>query len=130
MSKVIDRRDVLGREAPLHLAVRLGDSKAVEMLMSAGADWSLQNEQGWSALQEAVCAREEEITVIITRHYQPMAWAKWCRRLPRLSATMQRMRDFYMEITFHFESSVIPFIARIAPSDTYRIWKRGGEAIP
>ncbi|CAM6008824.1 unnamed protein product [Sphagnum balticum] len=103
--------------------------KAVEMLMSAGADWSLQNEQGWSALQEAVCAREEEITVIITRHYQPMAWAKWCRRLPRLSATMHHMRDFYMEITFHFESSVIPFIVRIAPSDTYRIWKRGGEAI-
>ncbi len=50
MSKVIDRRDVPGRETPLHLAVRLGDSKAIEMLMSAGADWSLQNEQGWSAL--------------------------------------------------------------------------------
>jgi len=127
VSKVIDRRDVPGRETPLHLAVRLGDSDAVAMLMSAGADWSLQNEQGWSALQEAVCAREEEIAIIITRHYQPMAWAKWCRRLPRLSATMRRMRDFYMEITFHFESSVIPFIGRIAPSDTYRIWKQGSN---
>lgn len=127
VSKIIDRRDVPGRETPLHLAVRLGDADAVEMLMSAGADWSLQNEQGWSALQEAVCAREEQIAVIITRHYQPMAWAKWCRRLPRLSATMRRMRDFYMEITFHFESSVIPFIGRIAPSDTYRIWKRGSN---
>jgi ankyrin repeat domain-containing protein 13 len=30
-----------------------------------------------------------------------------------------------MEISFHFESSVILFIGRIAPSDTYRIWKRG-----
>ncbi|XP_024400674.1 uncharacterized protein [Physcomitrium patens] len=127
ISKVIDRRDVPGRETPLHLAVRLGDADAVEMLMSAGADWSLQNEQGWSALQEAVCAREEGIAIIITRHYQPMAWAKWCRRLPRLSATMHRMRDFYMEISFHFESSVIPFIGRIAPSDTYRIWKRGSN---
>jgi hypothetical protein len=80
----------------------------------------LQNEQGWSALQVVVCAREEEIAVIITQHYQPMAWAKWCRRLPRLSAMVQRMRDFYMEITFHFESSAIPFIGRIAPPDTYR----------
>ncbi|CAK9258830.1 unnamed protein product [Sphagnum jensenii] len=46
VSKVIDRRDVPGRETPLHLAVRLSDSKTVEMLMSVGADWSLQNEQG------------------------------------------------------------------------------------
>ncbi|GFY81444.1 ankyrin repeat family protein [Actinidia rufa] len=102
ISAVIDRRDV-----PNH--------------------WSLQNEKGWSALQEAICNREEGIAKIIVRHYQPLAWAKWCRRLPRLIGTMRRMRDFYMEITFHFESSVIPFISRIAPSDTYKIWKRGAN---
>lgn len=95
--------------------------------MAAGADWSLQNEKGWSALQEAVCTREEQIAMIIARHYQPLAWAKWCRRLPRIVASASRIRDFYMEITFHFESSVIPFIGRIAPSDTYRIWKRGAN---
>eukprot|EP01018_Ginkgo_biloba_P021254 Gb_33843 [translate_table: standard] len=127
ISNVIDRRDVPGRETPLHVAVRMGDAMATDMLMAAGADWSLQNEQGWSALQEAVCAREEGIAIIIMRHYQPLAWAKWCRRLPRVVATMRRMRDFYMEITFHFESSVIPFIGRIAPSDTYKIWKRGSN---
>ncbi|KAM0832567.1 hypothetical protein ACQ4PT_064813 [Festuca glaucescens] len=127
VSAVIDRRDVPGRETPLHLAVRLGDAVAAEMLMAAGADWSLQNEHGWSALQEAICAREEALARVIVRHYQPLAWAKWCRRLPRVVAAMRRMRDFYMEITFHFESSVIPFISRIAPSDTYRVWKRGAN---
>jgi ankyrin repeat domain-containing protein 13 len=30
-----------------------------------------------------------------------------------------------MEISFHFKSSVNPFIGRIEPSDTYRIWKHG-----
>lgn len=127
ISAVIDRRDVPNRDTPLHLAVKLGDNTATEMLMLAGADWSLQNEQGWSALQEAICNREEGIAMTIVRHYQPLAWAKWCRRLPRLVGTMGRMRDFYMEITFHFESSVIPFISRIAPSDTYKIWKRGAN---
>jgi hypothetical protein len=34
------------------------------------------------------------------------------------------MRDFYMEITFHFESSVIPFISRV------RVWKRGANLLP
>ncbi|KAI3458714.1 hypothetical protein Pfo_015377 [Paulownia fortunei] len=127
VSAVIDRRDVPGRETPLHLAVRLHDAISAEILMAAGADWSLQNENGWSALQEAVCTREENIAMIIARHYQPLAWAKWCRRLPRIVASAARIRDFYMEITFHFESSVIPFIGRIAPSDTYRIWKRGSN---
>uniref|UniRef100_A0A1J3CC54 Ankyrin repeat domain-containing protein 13B n=1 Tax=Noccaea caerulescens TaxID=107243 RepID=A0A1J3CC54_NOCCA len=127
IADVIDRRDVVNRDTALHLAVKLGDETSAEMLMAAGADWSLQNEHGWSALQEAICGREERIAMIIVRHYQPLAWAKWCRRLPRLVATMHRMRDFYMEITFHFESSVIPFISRVAPSDTYKIWKRGAN---
>ncbi|CAI0385195.1 unnamed protein product [Linum tenue] len=127
LSAIIDRRDVPGRETPLHLAVKLRDQISAEILMAAGADWSLQNENGWSALQEAVCTREEAIAMIIARHYQPLAWAKWCRRLPRIVASAARIRDFYMEITFHFESSVIPFIGRIAPSDTYRIWKRGAN---
>ncbi|KAK9735223.1 hypothetical protein RND81_04G191900 [Saponaria officinalis] len=126
-SSMVDRRDVPGRETPLHLAVRLRDPISAEVLMAAGADWSLQNENGWNALQEAVCTREEQIAMIIARHYQPLAWAKWCRRLPRIVASASRIRDFYMEISFHFESSVIPFIGRIAPSDTYRIWKRGSN---
>ncbi|XP_022965400.1 uncharacterized protein LOC111465316 [Cucurbita maxima] len=127
VSAAIDCRDVPGRETPLHLAVRLRDQISAEILMGAGGDWSLQNEHGWNALQEAVCTREEAIAMIIARHYQPLAWAKWCRRLPRIIASASRIRDFYMEITFHFESSVIPFIGRIAPSDTYRIWKRGSN---
>lgn len=127
IASVIDRRDAPNRDSPLHLAVKLGDETTTEMLMVAGADWTLQNEQGWSALQEAICNKEEGIAMIIVRHYQPLAWAKWCRRLPRLVGSMRRMRDFYMEITFQFDSSVIPFISRIAPSDTYKIWKRGSN---
>ncbi|MCO5607583.1 hypothetical protein L7F22_061780 [Adiantum nelumboides] len=125
LSAVIDNRDVPGRETPLHLAVRLEDATAAEILMSAGADYSLQNEKGWSSLQEAIGTRQDAIARIIVKHYQSLGWAKWCRRLPRIVAAMNRMRDFYMEVSFNFESSVIPLIARAAPSDTYRIWKHG-----
>ncbi|XP_072996000.1 uncharacterized protein [Typha latifolia] len=127
VSAVIDRRDVPLRETPLHLAVRLRDPVAAEILVSAGADWSLRNDRGWSALQEATCGHVDAIAAIIVRHYQPLAWAKWCRRLPRIVSSLARIRDFYMEASFRFESSLLPFVARIAPSDTCRIWKRGAD---
>lgn len=32
-----------------------------------------------------------------------------------------------MEVGFNFESSVIPFLSKAAPSDVYKIWKRGED---
>ncbi|KAK9267131.1 hypothetical protein L1049_009550 [Liquidambar formosana] len=127
IASVIDRRDVPYRETPLHLAVRLNDCFAARTLGAAGADISLQNSAGWNALQEALCRRSSDIALILLRLHHRSAWAKWRRRLPRLISVLRRMRDFYMEISFHFESSVIPFVGKIAPSDTYKIWKRDGN---
>ncbi|KAF8090708.1 hypothetical protein N665_0469s0042 [Sinapis alba] len=127
ISSAIDRRDVPLRETPLHLAVRVGDVFAAKTISSAGADITLQNAAGWNPLHEALCRRNAEITETVLRHQRRSAWCKWRRRLPHLIAVLRRMRDFYMEISFHFESSVIPFVGKIAPSDTYRIWKRGGD---
>ncbi|KAK9227679.1 hypothetical protein WN943_012734 [Citrus x changshan-huyou] len=127
IASVLDRRDVPFRETPLHLAVRLNDAFAARSLASAGADVSLQNAAGWNPLQEAVCRRNSDIALILLKLHHRSAWAKWRRRLPRVISALRRMRDFYMEISFHFESSVIPFVGKIAPSDTYKIWKRDGN---
>ncbi|KAF4372550.1 uncharacterized protein LOC133038790 [Cannabis sativa] len=127
VSSVLDRRDVPHRETPLHLAVRVNDTVAARILANAGADVSLQNAAGWNPLQEAMCRRSNDIALILLRLHHRSAWAKWRRRLPRVIAVLHRMRDFYMEISFHFESSVIPFVGKIAPSDTYKIWKRDGN---
>ncbi|KAI4346163.1 hypothetical protein L6164_013236 [Bauhinia variegata] len=127
ISSVVDRRDVPNGDTPLHLAAQIGDETATEMLMVAGACKNLKNKQGWSALSVAIANKHDKIALIIIRHSWQQFDKKWHRRLPRYIATMRRMRDFYMEITFHFESSVIPFISKIAPSDTYKIWKRGGN---
>ncbi|KAL8151203.1 hypothetical protein V2J09_021011 [Rumex salicifolius] len=128
ISAVLDRRDDIPyRETPLHLAVRLNDAFAARSLAAAGADISLQNIAGWNSLQEALCRRSSEIVLILVRQHHISAWAKWRRRLPRLIAGLRRMRDFYMEFSFHFESSIVPFVGKIAPSDTYRIWKRDGN---
>ncbi|XP_059439906.1 uncharacterized protein LOC132172424 [Corylus avellana] len=127
ISSVLDRRDVPFRETPLHLAVRLNDAVSARALALAGADVSLQNSAGWNPLQEALVRRTSDIALILLRQHHRSAWSKWRRRLPRVIAVLRRMRDFYMEISFHFESSVIPFVGKIAPSDTYKIWKRDGN---
>ncbi|GAB2298897.1 hypothetical protein Dimus_032975 [Dionaea muscipula] len=127
ISAVIDRRDVPFRETPLHLAVRLNDLSSSKSLASSGADISLQNADGWSPLQEALCRRATDIALVLVQHHHLASWSKWRRRLPRLVAVLRRMRDFYMEISFHFESSIVPFVGKIAPSDTYKIWKRDGN---
>ncbi|XP_027331434.1 ankyrin repeat domain-containing protein 13C-like [Abrus precatorius] len=127
ISAALDRRDVPYRETPLHLAVRLNDLFAARALATAGADVSLQNSAGWNGLQEALCRRASDIALVLLRLHHRNAWSKWRRRLPRVIAVLRRMRDFYMEISFHFESSVIPFVGKIAPSDTYKIWKRDGN---
>ncbi|KAL6544728.1 hypothetical protein OROMI_023590 [Orobanche minor] len=127
ISGAIDRRDNRLKETPVHLAVRLNDVQAARLLAAAGADISLQNAAGWNPLQEALLRRCPAIVAVLLQHHHLAAWSKWRRRLPRLVAGLRRMRDFYMEISFHFESSVVPFIGKIAPSDTYKIWKRGGN---
>ncbi|KFK43446.1 hypothetical protein AALP_AA1G126200 [Arabis alpina] len=127
ISTFLDRRDVPFGETPLHLSVRLGDVFAVKIISSAGADITLQNASGWNSFHEALCCGNSEIRETIIRHLHRSAWCKWRRRLPHMIAVLRRMRDFYMEISFRFESSVIPFVEKMAPSDTYKIWKRGGD---
>ncbi|KAK3039689.1 hypothetical protein RJ639_027030 [Escallonia herrerae] len=127
ISAALDRRDNPHRETPLHLAVRLNDAVAADTLAGAGADISLQNAAGWNALQEAICRRCSEIVVLLVQRHHAAAWSKWRRRLPRLTAALRRAKDFYTEISFHFESSIVPFVGKIAPSDTYKIWKRDGN---
>ncbi|KAJ4900735.1 Ankyrin repeat family protein [Raphanus sativus] len=120
--------------SPAHLAVALHDHSALRRIVTdlptlpkAG---EVTNET--DSLQAPVPRSRTTTGGALCRkpcalERSPSPWAKWCRRLPRITAEAGRMRDLYMEITFHFESSVIPFVGRIAPSDTYRIWKRGSN---
>ncbi|XP_047947944.1 ankyrin repeat domain-containing protein 13B-like [Salvia hispanica] len=127
ISAALDGRDNPLKETPLHIAIRLNDVASARILAAAGANIYLQNAVGWHALQEALLRRCKEIAPILVHYGHLNTWSKWRRRLPRLVGALRRMRDFYMEISFHFESSIIPFIDRVAPSDTYKIWKRAGN---
>ncbi|KAL6657966.1 hypothetical protein ACP70R_005746 [Stipagrostis hirtigluma subsp. patula] len=127
VAAALDRRDVPGGDTALHLAVRLRLPSLASALAAAGADPTLQNHAGWTPLQEALCLGCRDIAACLLRAHRVAAWAKLRRRAPALSAALRRVQDFYLEVDFHFESSVVPLLSRAAPSDTYRIWKRGAD---
>jgi len=47
-------------------------------------------------------------------------------RLPKLVAHLGGIPDFYMEIKWEIQSW-IPLVGKLAPSDTFKIWKKGGQ---
>ncbi|KAK6911311.1 Ankyrin repeat domain-containing protein 13 [Dillenia turbinata] len=118
-------RDVPRGETPLHLAVRLRDELSVQILIDAGARLGFENGDGWTALQEAICSKQENIVELIVKNFQILDYNRWNRRIPRLIESANSVTDFHGEIVYKFQSSLIPFIDRILPSDTFRVWKRG-----
>ena len=44
--------------------------------------------------------------------------------VPRLLTTLSKTSDFYVEMKWEF-TSWVPFVSRVCPSDTYKVWKAG-----
>jgi uncharacterized protein len=52
-------------DTPLMQAVRRGDIEAVKLIVGAGADLSIKDDSGWTALDFAVQTEQEEIVEIL-----------------------------------------------------------------
>ena len=122
----LEKRDNKGR-TPLHLAITLGHLETMQVLLSAGADINIQNNQKWSALQEAIGTGDPEIVG------KALQYRRYQRTIGELACQSKAFKDFAESCDFYVEirwevTSWIPLVSTLfAPNDLVKIWKIGDE---
>ncbi|GMR42742.1 hypothetical protein PMAYCL1PPCAC_12937, partial [Pristionchus mayeri] len=121
----IDLVDPRGR-TPLMLAVTMDQEKTAKELLKRGANADAQNKDMWSVSHEAIATGNGLLAkdVIMYRDYQ-----RSLRVASDMRQHLEKLKespDFYAEMSWEF-ASWVPFVSKLCPSDTYKIWKRGSS---
>ena len=116
-------RDHHGR-TPLLLAHHLGFDEIVAFLLNRGADPRLKMPRGWSLLQQACLQGQRALALDIHLHTLLLKQSEWDQSQKHLLASLERMDDFTMSINWEIKSWV-PLLGRLAPKDSFTIWKKG-----
>lgn len=119
----LERLDPRGR-TPLHLAVSLSRVSCSAHLLQANANPLAENRHKWSVLNEAVCTGSPELIGLVLRYRDQRLLQVRTREIPLMLERLEKAPDYYMEMKWQF-SSWVPFVSRMCPSDTCRIWKKG-----
>lgn len=120
--EALDRR---GR-TPLHLAVTLGYVDCVKCLLNGGCDANAINNDGWNVSHEAVSTGNPEILSLVLQHRDFQRGSQRLAGIPELLDELNATPDFYVEMRWEF-TSWVPFMSRMCPSDTYKIYKCGAN---
>ncbi|KAH8355000.1 hypothetical protein KR093_003753 [Drosophila rubida] len=111
---------------PLHLAVMLGRSCCVRLLLAQNAPVKVKNNEGWSPLAEAISYGHRQTITQVLRMLKLQSREHMESRRERLVQALQQMQDFYMEFKWDFQSW-LPLVSRILPSDICRLYKCGAS---
>jgi hypothetical protein len=115
---------------PLMLAVELLPrvreyEEILVHLLHHGADPRLRSAAGWSPVDEAVSQGDQRIVQLLFEEARRGVQQRWEARLSFLVRSLEALPDFDCSLRWEFESPVVPMLHKIAPSDVWRIKKRG-----
>eukprot|EP00752_Nemacystus_decipiens_P009980 g8900.t1 len=112
---------------PLLLALQLGRLECANALLEAGANVDIKSGRRYHLMDEAVLTGDQAIVRQVYMRAQQLTWLRWKGRLPHLLDILEEIPDFYVEMKWSFSAAFLmaPLMQAVAPSDTYRIWKRG-----
>nr|CAG4646296.1 EOG090X0784 [Macrothrix elegans] len=121
----IEQLDPRGR-TPLMLAVTLERLECVSLLLNNGANVNVENNEGWTVVQEAVATGNHQLVAAVL---QKRDFQRHTTRMVGVPALLQKLKeapDFYMEMRWEF-TSWVPLVSRMCPSDTYKVYKQGSN---
>jgi len=120
----INELDLHG-QTPLTLAITTGFNEAVPLLIDNGASVLTKNSAGWNPFQEATSYGNREVMAELIRR-QKDELVQWYKEKGQraFKAFSESLEDFYIEMNWKFDSW-IPLLNKLAPSDCYKIWKKG-----
>lgn len=129
LSDLLNEADHRGN-TPLTLAIKLSHLSSefftiTRLLLSNGANPQQRDAFGWSPLDEAVAKGDRDLVGLLFDFLHAQKMKQWEVEKRKAVRGLDRLPDFYMEIKWEFDSSVIPLVAKIAPHDVCKIWKKG-----
>eukprot|EP00742_Colponemidia_sp_Colp-10_P002144 GILJ01002291.1.p1 GENE.GILJ01002291.1~~GILJ01002291.1.p1 ORF type:complete len:1257 (+),score=280.24 GILJ01002291.1:184-3954(+) len=125
----INERDVFGNTAVM-LACKLFHrdeeyGKVIQMLLAAGANPRVKDRNGWRMMDQAIVNGHVGVCTAVFDAMASFKKIRWQTAHKNILTGLAMMPDFYMEMHWEFTSSVIPLLSKVAPSDTFKIWKKG-----
>lgn len=99
--------------------------EAAEILINKGVSLHEKDNCMWSPLDEVVSQMNVKGTVLLFEEMASRKIIKMMRVSKKIDSMLLSLPDFQFSLKWEFESSVIPFIRKLAPSDTFVFSKKG-----
>lgn len=120
---MINQRDHRGN-TPILLAAKLAYKdedylKCINFLFKHEANGKLRDGNGWSLMDEAIGQQNNRLLAIIFDWLSKRKKEFVDRNKKRVFERLRKVPDFYCEINWNCQSTWIPFLSKIAPSDTF-----------
>ena len=111
---------------PLMLAVLLGNKDAALILTNHGADPKHRAyPYARTPLEEAIESKKRGVVKVLLRANNIIKQSQWEENKYALMELLKKLPDFSFEMGWECDSKIIPFVKKVAPSDTYKIHKLG-----